>query len=300
MVSQNYGSIEIICVDDGSTDDTLVVAQRCKHARVVRQSNQGACVARNRGIAECSGKYVKFLDADDFLLPGAISQQVNASKGLSDMAISYGNYIMRSESGEKLVSTSLLHKNLLFSVTLQDITTSTPLHRRKLLEYVGGFDANLRRGQEWNLHVRLAAAGVNFVHDETPIYTYCNFENPHRVSRYSSANAEAKYAYKITQVDLTADALADPVYVKRAVATLGFARRLWGAGRDAFREGEPEIADQCFRKALAYCGDVSEFLPAYYRIPSGLIGRERFERLISPRTIGKLAARIERGMWRRL
>ncbi len=49
-----------------------------------------------------------------------------------------------------------------------------------------------------------------------------------------------------------------------------------------------------------YCTDVSKFLPASYRVPSRLKGRESFEWMLAPGTIGKLASRVERGMWRRL
>ena len=69
ILKQTLKEIEIICVDDGSTDQTLEllneVAQQNEKIKVFTQQNQGAGVARNRGIAEAKGKFVAFLDADD-------------------------------------------------------------------------------------------------------------------------------------------------------------------------------------------------------------------------------------------
>lgn len=300
VVGQCYAPLEIICVDDGSVDNTVNVAREFDAVQVVKQSNQGACAARNRGVREATGKYIKFLDADDFLFPAVISHQVKLAEQLGEDAITYGNYVMRDEKGDRKIVTKLLHVKPLTSLVLQDITTSTPLHRKHLLEKVDGFDTRLQRGQEWNLHVRLAASGIKFCHDEVPIYTYVNFDDPSRVSRYSSHDRRSKYAYKIKQVELTAETLDRGQYLLSYSASPAFARRLWSAGRDAMRDGDVEIAEECFERALTFCSDTSRFLPFYYRIPSRILGRRRFERLLSPQAIGRLASRIERGLWRRL
>ena len=77
VLSQDISAIEVICIDDGSTDDSLHILQQYsekdKRVRVYTQKNQYAGVARNRGLQEASGEYIAFLDADDFFLPGALS-----------------------------------------------------------------------------------------------------------------------------------------------------------------------------------------------------------------------------------
>ena len=74
--AQNWPSIESIVVDDGSTDDTSVVAHSHGAKIVVRQENRGLSAARNAGLAAARGEYVLFLDADDELLPDAVRSGV--------------------------------------------------------------------------------------------------------------------------------------------------------------------------------------------------------------------------------
>ena len=73
VLEQDYRPIEIVVVDDGSSDSTVAVATGFDPCvRCVSQPNQGASAARNRGIKECSGSLVAFLDSDDEWLPGRL------------------------------------------------------------------------------------------------------------------------------------------------------------------------------------------------------------------------------------
>lgn len=81
VLKQTYKNIEIIIVDDGSKDKTLEIARNYKkegnNVTVVHQENGGVCAARNRGLELATGKYIMFLDADDYLLPEAIETFYN-------------------------------------------------------------------------------------------------------------------------------------------------------------------------------------------------------------------------------
>ncbi|MFK7932750.1 MAG: glycosyltransferase family 2 protein [Saprospiraceae bacterium] len=78
-LQQTWQNKEVIIVDDGSTDNSLAIAQKFANhqVKVVSQKNQGACTARNRAFRESMGDYIQYLDADDLLHPDKISQQMH-------------------------------------------------------------------------------------------------------------------------------------------------------------------------------------------------------------------------------
>lgn len=87
-VDQTYQDIEIVVVDDGSTDQTLEIARgwevKYGNIHVYTQKNSGACVARNLALEKSNGDYVMFLDADNIISPDKVEIQLNALKGLDD------------------------------------------------------------------------------------------------------------------------------------------------------------------------------------------------------------------------
>ena len=77
VLRQTYGNTEIIVVDDGSSDETSIVARSFPGVRCIGQKNGGLASARNTGLSASRGDYVIFLDADDRLLPIAIQAGLN-------------------------------------------------------------------------------------------------------------------------------------------------------------------------------------------------------------------------------
>src|SRR5690625_1653273 len=81
VVNQTYENIEIIAIDDGSTDNSLKIledfALRNDNLTIVSQENSGQSVARNKGIKKAQGKYIYFLDSDDYILPQTFEQLIN-------------------------------------------------------------------------------------------------------------------------------------------------------------------------------------------------------------------------------
>ena len=89
VLAQSWDDLEVIVVDDGSTDDSHGVASSYDDSRiqVIRQNNQGAASARNRGFSVSSGNLIQYLDADDVLEPEKIEKQIHALAAISSNAV---------------------------------------------------------------------------------------------------------------------------------------------------------------------------------------------------------------------
>ena len=103
VLNQSYSDIEIIAVDDGSTDGSLKVLREYENKiSIIEQNNCGLTSALNAGIKKMNGKWFKWLSPDDVLEPQAIETLVNHAKKLSDNTIVYSNWEIIDENGENL------------------------------------------------------------------------------------------------------------------------------------------------------------------------------------------------------
>lgn len=160
--AQGWPDLEIIVVDDGSTDNTPEVLESLSaegSLRWFRQENAGASAARNRGIREARKSWVAFLDADDFWLAGKLAAQFEALEGKPSAAFSYTDERLRFEDGteadraSRATAAPLLPQMLVGNI----FATPTTLVRRECFDTVGLFDTRLRTGEDWDMWMRLAA-----------------------------------------------------------------------------------------------------------------------------------------------
>jgi glycosyltransferase involved in cell wall biosynthesis len=159
--AQGSGSdVEVIVVDDASTDSTAEVCRSLRNIRYVRlDKNLGVAGARNRGVLESSTPYVTFLDDDDVRLPGSLDMQVKALMGAAEAGFAYGQvYLGDSDCSptgdidpqdcpEGDVFWKLLEWNFIHCVS--------GVVRRSCFIDAGMFDPALP-GLDWDLWVRLA------------------------------------------------------------------------------------------------------------------------------------------------
>jgi glycosyltransferase involved in cell wall biosynthesis len=167
-LGQTYRDVEVVVVDDGSTDETRDVATGFGgDVRYVYQDNRGPGSARNRGLAEAAGEVVAFLDADDYFAPTHVEEQMAVLSADATRGWVFSDGFFVREDGEILqkVSDSFgdvygeIRSDALFDLLLKYwnfIVTSSVTMRKKCVGLVGHFDETLRWHQDYEFWLRIA------------------------------------------------------------------------------------------------------------------------------------------------
>lgn len=171
VLGQTYPHVEVIVVDDGSTDDTLEMLKSYgDRIRLVSQENRGPAAARNRGVAASRGEIIAFLDSDDLWLPTKLERQVELLQKTPDsVPCCLCNITMRwSEKELQSFGIARLDPQLSEGIWLnvdEVLATRFVLFnqgiaiRREVLEKLGGFDESLRLLEDHDLALRLSLEG---------------------------------------------------------------------------------------------------------------------------------------------
>jgi glycosyltransferase involved in cell wall biosynthesis len=167
VLAQSFRDLECIVVDDGSIDRTGEIAGGFgERVRYIRQDNAERSAARNRGIAEASGDYIGFLDADDLLLPEKLKEQVAFLEAHPEYDVVYSRVAYFRDNGERgrySVRRATPSGDILPVLIWSNfITMNSPLFRRGSMERVGGFNVSLSRYEDWDFLLRLALSGSRF------------------------------------------------------------------------------------------------------------------------------------------
>lgn len=169
VLSQTYRPIEIIIIDDGSTDETSRIANELQRRgpeiiRIRRICNSGPGVAREVGRQLATGEFIQYLDSDDLLLPGKFTLQVEGLSSDRDCAISYCKTRYRDSRGNVLTDAWKRTGEAIFTLFPSMLLgrwwgTSTPLYRRTEADRVGPW-SKLDYEEDWEYDCRFAARGV--------------------------------------------------------------------------------------------------------------------------------------------
>jgi hypothetical protein len=165
LLSQDYPNLDVLAIDDGSTDatpDELASYEAANPGRFrwIRQENQGQAAALNRGFEMAEGRLLAYLSSDDVLLPGAISRLADELRRHEEAVLAYPAYRVIDEDGEALDTMTPPEYSRIESVRLQDtIVGPGALLRADALRHAGPLRTDLRYLADLELWLRLAKVG---------------------------------------------------------------------------------------------------------------------------------------------
>jgi len=277
-LSQSHQPLEVICVDDGSTDATVEVLRRFgDRIKLIEGKHRGACAARNQALSASRGEYIQFLDADDMLLPDKIARQLPPLlEGTADMVISSGHLL--SEQGQLLPPQYALPDPagvdpLVYTVAYANrgLTTEGVLHRRSLLEAIRGFQEHLTRYQDCDLHIRLGAHGAR-IHKVTGLlYKHRDHSGP-RITSFRDKWDD----FLQVILDLVETLESGEAYTMNETRRSALAAKIYTEARQVYRKSRGSSSRQAavaaFARARALSADCMFSQPLWYRSAARALG----------------------------
>jgi glycosyltransferase involved in cell wall biosynthesis len=187
VLAQTYPHLEIVVIDDESTDNASQIAARYPGVRCVREPNSGMAGARNVGIRCSNGDFLVFLDSDDRLLPEAIEAGLAALERQPECACAVGTYRRTSHDGKPLNTHDqpLIERDQYARLMLDNWAgfPARAIYRRSLFEHVRGFDRSLDAAADFGFNLAIAR--------QFPIASHAALVAEHREhGRNSSGDAD--------------------------------------------------------------------------------------------------------------
>lgn len=227
VLDQTWTNWELIIVDDGSTDNTLQIAQQFaakdKRIQVYHQLNQGGCVARNEALKHIAGDYVQYLDADDKLDAKKIANQLEMD--IDEDTLLYGTCLRLCVNGD-IVPSSMYRLYIDYTPALNaqvaiwnnhfnSFPYSSYLIPRAISDIVGEWNVQLKRSQDSEYMARVLALAKKLVYVPDAIFYYRQVEN--------SVSAKPLSRQQMRSEAMVCDVIADAIlahsksiYAKRA------------------------------------------------------------------------------------
>ena len=278
---QTYPNIEVIVINDGSTDGSeKVLASYGDRITWKSIKNSGACAARNEALRMSRGEFIQFLDSDDLLFPEKVERQLPLLvEGKADLVFCKGTIFGdgKPERPKKSPVISPNGKDAFVYTLRQGLSTPAPLHRRSTLEQVDGFRTGLPCAQEYDLHVRLAASGVRIkLIDECLVRI-----RHHSAEARISQNTRPAGALLRILIELSEILLDKPLYRlgksrRKALASLLAQHAIY-----AYRNGARNLPTRGFILARRLDAHFEVDERPWYRAATRAVGHLNVERLLS-------------------
>lgn len=262
VLDQNYASIEILLVDDGSTDNTAALVEReAPQARIIRQANAGVAAARNSGLRHAAGELICFLDADDGWFPGKLTAQVDYLQQHPEAGMVYHDWLIwkpdadghyaepqqpPSKDGQIDPERSgwIYHKLLLDCI----VHTSTVMIRSNILPDIGFFDSSLTNGEDYNYWLRVSRRCE--IHKLNGVYSFYR----EVAGSLSNTPKSRNYEYLVIKQAVEEWGLSSPDGGSLTTEQINqrLARLAFRFGYSHFYSGSPRLAGQAFLDAIKH------------------------------------------------
>jgi len=279
VLAQTYRPIEIIIIDDGSTDDTAAVADSIASAndgivRVIHKPNGGVGSAREAGRCAAEGELIQYLDSDDLLLPEKFALQVAALRAQPECGVAYGRIRYIGPSGNEIAcdwKEANQVQNTIFPSFLiaRWWETVSPLYRRSVTDAAGPW-TDLRLEEDWEYDCRVGALGTRLAFVGEVVAEHRDHSDG-RLSRGSGADP-ARLRQRARAHELIASHARRAGVDAHAPEFQHFARELFHLGRQC---GAAGLAEES-KRLIALAGSIAPSTDLrIYELAARVIGWRR-------------------------
>jgi glycosyltransferase involved in cell wall biosynthesis len=263
LFEQDYPNIEIIVVNDGSTDGTLnLLKTYAEKVLLIDQVNTGVSGARNQGIQAARGEFISFCDSDDLWAPQKVSEQVNYFADHPNVAMVYcGWHVWKADNEGRFIvpkefkspvnpseidlseSGWIYHKLLLDCICL----TSTVMLRKNIVSDIGVFDTDLACGEDYDYWLRISR--ITEIHKlKSKLVLYRSIQQS-----ISHMPTQVHYEYRVLENAISRWGTTGPNGEQpiAGLLTKRFAQMQFDFGYLHFKFGDPKTATRSFWNAIS-------------------------------------------------
>ncbi len=253
---QSYRDLELVVVDDGSTDQTAEVVEALEGpVRLIRQENAGVAAARNRGIEAATGELIAFCDADDLWFAEHLAALLGVYERAGGIATSNcywlfprGIHPSRTRYKGRFPEPERQRQAILE----QNFVSTMSLFPRSLVDEIGPFDESLRRAEDWDFWLRAIYAGRRVSLQRQPLALY----------RWGATGLSSGRREMDADIEAIFDGLEQRVALTEEERTYVGRRRAGPGPRVLGREGDVALRDRSYRAAARAYAEAARLCPA--------------------------------------